>query len=75
MFYLAHFHLKPILPKYALQSLQGHLSVIQNFAFSLNIPTEFALIMSLGINSHILGANEDDYAFCSEVHCTVFPAL
>ena len=51
--------MKPTLPIYVLQSLQGHLSVGQNFIFSLNIPNEFALLMSLGINSHILGANED----------------
>ena len=44
---------------YVLQSLQGHLSVVQNFIFSLNIPIEFAFLMSLGINSLILGANED----------------
>ena len=44
---------------YVSQSLQGHLSVVQNFIFSLNIPSEFAFLMSLGINSHILGASED----------------
>ena len=51
--------MKPTLPIYVLQSLQGHLSVVQNFIFSLNIPNEFALLISLGINSHILGASED----------------
>ena len=39
------------------QSLQGHLSVAQNFFFSLHIPSEFAFLMSLEIISHILGAS------------------
>ena len=47
------------LPIYVLQSLQGHLSVVQNFIFYLNIPNEFALLILLGINPHILGASED----------------
>ena len=51
--------MKPTLPIYVLQSLQGHLSVVQNFIFSLNISNEFALLMSLGTNSHIFGASED----------------
>ena len=42
-----------------LESLQGHLSVVQNFIFSLNIPSEFAFLMLLGIDSHIFGANKD----------------
>ena len=41
------------------QSLQGHLSVAQNFFFSLHIPSEFAFLMSLEIISHIFGASED----------------
>ena len=41
------------------QSLQGHLSVAQNFFFSLLIPSEFAFLMSLEIISHIFGASED----------------
>ena len=44
---------------YVLQILQGHLSIVQKFIFSLKIPSEFALLLSLGINSHILGASED----------------
>ena len=51
--------MKPTLPMYVLQSLQGHLSFVQNFIFSLNIPGEFVFLMSLGIDSHILGASED----------------
>ena len=50
--------MKPTLPIYILQSLQGHLSVVQNFIFSLNIPNEFAHLISLEINSRILGASE-----------------
>ena len=41
------------------QSLQGHLSVAQNFFFSLHIPSEFAFLMLLEIISHIFGASED----------------
>ena len=44
---------------YVLQSLQGYLSVVQNIIFSINVPNEFALLMSLGINSHILGSSKD----------------
>ena len=51
--------MKPTLPMYVLQSLQGHLSVVQDFIFSLNISNEFALLMLLGTNSHIFGASED----------------
>ena len=51
--------MKPKLAIYFLKSLQGNLSVVQNFIFSLNIPNEFALLMSLGIDSHTLGASED----------------
>ena len=57
--------MKLIFLMYVLQSLQGHLSIDQNFKyflnilyFSLNIPNEFAFLMSQGINSHILGASE-----------------
>ena len=32
---LEHFEMKSTLPIYVLQSLQGHLSVVQNFIFSL----------------------------------------
>ena len=51
--------MKPTLPIYVLQSQQGYLSVVQDFIFSLNISNEFALLMSLGTNSHIFGASED----------------
>ena len=51
--------MKPSLPMNVLQSLQGHLSVAQNFIFTLNISSEFAFLMSPRINSHILGASED----------------
>ena len=51
-----------------LESLQGHLSVVQNFIFSLNIPSEFTFLMLLGVNSHILGAR-------SELYCPVSPSL
>ena len=50
--------MKPTLPIYVLQSLEGHLSVVLNFIFSLNIPNEFAVLMSLWINSHILSASK-----------------
>ena len=51
--------MKITLPIYVSQSLQGHLSVVQNFIFSSNISNEFALLILLGINSYILGASED----------------
>ena len=51
--------MKPTLPIHVLQSLQGHLSVAQNFIFSLNIPNKFALLLLLGINSQMFGASED----------------
>ena len=51
--------MKPTLPIYVLQSLQGHLSVVQNFIFSLNISNKFVFLMSLENNTHILRASED----------------
>ena len=45
-------------PTYILQSLQGHLSVVQDFIFSFKIFSDFALLISLGINSHNFGARE-----------------
>ena len=51
--------MKARFPTYVLQSLQGHISVVQNFIFSLNTSSEFMFPLSLEINSHILGANED----------------
>ena len=46
-------------PTYVLQSLQGQLSVAQDFIFSLKIFSDFALLMSLGINFHNFRAKED----------------
>ena len=34
-------------------------SVVQDFIFSLKIFSDFALLISLGINSHNFGARED----------------
>ena len=51
--------MKPMFPTYVLQSLQGHLSVVQDFIFSLKIFSDFALLISLGINSHSFGTRED----------------
>ena len=50
--------MKPMFPTYILQSLQGHLSVVQDFIFSFKIFSDFALLISLGINSHNFGARE-----------------
>ena len=46
-------------PTYVLQSLQEHLSVVQDFLFSLKIFSDFALLILLGINSHNFEARED----------------
>ena len=46
-------------PTYLLQSIQGHLSVHEDFIFSLKIFSDFVLLISLGINSHNFGARED----------------
>ena len=51
--------MKPMFPTYVLQTLQGHLSVVQDFIFSLEIFNDFALLISLGINYHSFGARED----------------
>ena len=51
--------MKPMFRTYVLQSLQGHLSVVQNFIFSLKIFSDFALLLSLGINSHSSEERED----------------
>ena len=51
--------MKPIFPKYVLQSLQGHLPVAQYFVLSLKIFSDFALLILLGINSHNFGARGD----------------
>ena len=34
-------------------------TVVRNFIFSLNFPSDFAFLMVLRINSHIFGASED----------------
>ena len=44
---------------YLLQSLQGHLSVVQSFILFLKISSDFAFLISQGTISHILGARED----------------
>ena len=46
-------------PTYVLQSLQGHLYVVQDFIFSLIIFSDFALLISLGIALHNFGARDD----------------
>ena len=51
--------MKPTLPMYLLQSLQGHLSVVQSFILFLKISSDFAFLISQGTISHILGARED----------------
>ena len=44
---------------YLLQSLQGHLSVVQSFILFLKISSDFAFLITQGTISHILGARED----------------
>ena len=51
--------MKPTLPMYLLQSLQGHLSVVQSFIFFEKISSDFAFLISQWTISHILGARED----------------
>ena len=51
--------MKPMFPTYVLRNLQGHLSVVQDFIFSLKIFSDFVLLISFGINSHNFGARED----------------
>ena len=48
--------MKPMFPTYVLQSLEGHLSVVYDFIFALKIFSDFALLISLGIDSHSFGA-------------------
>ena len=57
--FLEHRYMKPMFPTYVLQSLQGHLSVAQDFICSLKIFRDFALLISFGINSHNFEARED----------------
>ena len=40
-------------------SLQGHVSVVLSFIFSLKISGDFAFVISKGTIYHILGARED----------------
>ena len=42
-----------------LKSLQGHLSVVQSFIFFKKIPSHFAVLISQGTVSQLLGARED----------------
>ena len=51
--------MKPVLPVCLLQSLQGHLSFVQSFIFSLKISSNFAFFILQRTISHILGAIED----------------
>ena len=51
--------LNEMFPTYVLQSLQGHLYVVQDFIFSLIIFSDFALLISLGIALHNFGARDD----------------
>ena len=44
---------------YLLQNLQGHLCVGQSFIFYLKISSDFAVLISKGTNSHILGARKN----------------
>ena len=60
--------MKGTFPMYVLQSRRRHLSFVQNFISSLNIPSESSLLISLGIHSHVLGASKD---MLPEVYCTV----
>ena len=48
-------------PTYFLQNLQRYLSAIHDFIFALKKFSDFALLISLGINSHIFGAREDTH--------------
>ena len=50
--------MKPVLPVYLLQSLQGHLFFVQSSIFSLKISSDFAFFILKGTISHILGARE-----------------
>ena len=55
---LEHRSLQPMFPTYVFQSLKGHLSVVPDFIYALKIFSDFALLISLGINSHSFGAKE-----------------
>ena len=51
--------MKPTLSMYLLQSLQGHLFVVQSFIFFKKISSDFAFLISQGAISYILRARED----------------
>ena len=51
--------MKPTLPMYLLQSLQGHLSVVQSFIYFKKTSSDIAFLISQGTISHILEARED----------------
>ena len=51
--------MKPTLPMYLLQSLQGHSSVVQSFIILKKISSDFAFLISQRTISHIFGARED----------------
>ena len=50
--------MKQMFPRYVLQNLQGHLSVVHDFILALKIFSDFAILISLGINSHSFGTRE-----------------
>ena len=56
---LEHRKMRPMFPTYVLQRLQGHLSVVEDFIFSLKIFSNFAHLILPVINSHNFGARED----------------
>ena len=47
------------LPMYILQSLQGHLSVVQSLIYFLKNSSGVAFLIALGTNSQIFGARKD----------------
>ena len=50
---------KPTLLMYILQSLLGHLSVVQSLISFLKNSSDVAFLIALGTNSKIFGAGED----------------
>ena len=59
------------LPMYLLQSLQGHLFVVQSFIFSLKISSDIVFLISQETNSHILGKEKICFLFQSTL-CNSF---
>ena len=47
------------LPMYILQSLPGHLPVIQSLICFLNNSSDVVFLIAIGANSHISGARQD----------------